>query len=151
MGSQQSVPESFAELDGPRPALVTPGVYELRFDYHETMVLFGRASKLVLWFTVISMGPYFDCVRLPRFYNVKRIIGRPQRNGRFKVGFGSDFIREYARLFPAPGRLDRIPMSAFSSHIILGRARTVIRGSDQSDIPEMLQYSVLDELTGIAS
>ena len=141
--------EAFAELEGDRPALVEPGQYELRFDHHETLVLFGRASKLVLWFTVISMGPYFDAVKLPRFYNVKRIIGRPQRGGRFKVGFGSDFLREYARLFPAPQRLDRIPMSEFSRHVVIGRARTVTRGSDQSAIPDVLQYSVLDELTGI--
>lgn len=143
--------ESFAELDGERPALVPPGEYHLRFDHYETLVLFGRASKLVLWFTIITPGPYFDQARLARFYNVKRLIGRPQRNGRFKVGFNSDFLREYARLFPTPQRLDRIPMSEFSRHIVIGRARTVTKGSDQTDIPEALRYSVLEELTGLAA
>lgn len=151
MVTSQPDVETFAELDGSRPALVEPGEYELRFEHHETLILFGRASKLVLWFTVITPGQYFDCVRLARFYNVKRIIGRPQRNGRFKVGFGSDFLREYARLFPSPTRLDRIPMSEFSRHIVVGRARTVIKGSDQSAIPTLLQYSVLEELTGTRS
>jgi len=135
MAPQQPAAETYAELEGERPALVPPGEYELRFEHHETLVLFGRASKLVLWFTVISMGPYFDSVRLARFYNVKRIIGRPQRNGRFKVGFGSDFLREYARLFPAPHRLDRIPMSEFSRHIVVGRARTVTRGQIRAQFP----------------
>ena len=144
-----ATPETFAELEGERPALIPPGTYELRFDHHETLILFGRASKLVLWFTIISMGPYFDVVKVPRFYNVKRIIGRPQKHGRFKCGFKSDFLREYARLFPAPVRLDRIPMSEFRRHVVLGRVRTVTRGSDQGAIPESLQYSVIEELTGI--
>lgn len=144
-----SAPEVFAELDGEQPALIPPGVYELRFDHHETAVMFGRAPKLVLWFTVVSFGPYFDTVKLPRFYNVRRLIGRPSRSGRFKTGFKSNFLREYCRLFRAPTRLDRIAMSEFSRHIILGRARTVTQGSDQAAIPEGLQYSVLEELTGI--
>ncbi|HEY1891982.1 MAG TPA: hypothetical protein VGG63_16380 [Steroidobacteraceae bacterium] len=145
-----ALPEVFAELDGDRPALVEPGEYDLRFLHHETLILFGRASKLVLWFKIISMGsPYFDTVKLARFYNVKRIIGRPGRHGRFKVGFNSDFMREYGRLFRPPSRLDRISMSAFERAIIVGRAKTVTRGSDQTAIPEGLQYSVLEELTGL--
>lgn len=150
MDSQHAAPaEVFAEFAGEAPALVPPGIYELRFDYHQTAVMFGRAPKLVLWFTIITPGPYFDSVRIPRFYNITRIIGRPARNGRFKVGFKSSFTREYFRMFSAAKRLDRIAMSPFSQHIILGRARTVTRGSDQKDIPDQLQYSVLDELTGV--
>lgn len=149
MDAKTSAPEVFAELDGEPPALVKPGIYELRFDHHETAVMFGRAPKLVLWFTIVSFGPYFDAVKLPRFYNVRRLIGRPSRNGRFKTGFKSNFLREYSRLFRAPTRLDRISMSEFSRHIILGRVRTVTHGSNQAEIPDGLQYSVLEELTGI--
>jgi hypothetical protein len=121
----------------------------LSFDGYETRILFGRASKLILWFTIITFGPYFDLVKLPRYYNVTRIIGKQQRNGRFKVGFRSDFLREYGRLFRHPTRLDRITMSPFERHIIIGRVRTVTVGHDQKKIPEFLQYSVLEELTGI--
>lgn len=142
-------PEMFAEMEGEGPALVPPGVYELRFDWHETAVMFGRAPKLVLWFTIISFGPYFDIVKLPRFYNIRKVIGRPARNGRFKAGHKSNFCREYYRLFRPPTRLDRIPMTPFERHIILGRVRTVTKGSDQKEIPDGLQYSVLEELVGI--
>ncbi len=104
----------------------------------------------MLWFKIITMGsPYFDAVKLARFYNVKRIIGRPGRNGRFKVGFHSDFMREYCRLFRPPTRLDRISMSAFERQIIVGKAKTVTRGSDQTKIPEALRYSVLEELVSV--
>jgi hypothetical protein len=149
MDAQKSAPEVFAELDGEAPALVPPGTYELRFDHYDTAVMFGRAPKLVIWFTIISFGPYFDTVKLPRFYNVRRLIGRPSRNGRFKAGHKSDFVREYYRLFRPPGRLDRISMSPFQRHIILGTTRTVTQGADQREIPAGLQYSVIDELTGI--
>ena len=45
--------------------------YDLRYDFHETAVMFGRAPKLVLRFTIIEMGTeYFDTVQLPKFYNV---------------------------------------------------------------------------------
>jgi hypothetical protein len=132
--------DAACSLEGEPPALVPPGEYELRFDYFETKIMFKRAAKLVLWFTVISVGPH---------YNVTRIIGKPQRNGRFKVGFRSDFLREYARLFRTPTRLDRISMSEFTRHIIVGRVRTVTEGHDQKAIPEGLRYSVLQELTGI--
>jgi hypothetical protein len=140
-------PEVFAELDGERPALVPPGTYELKFLHHETCVMFGRAPKLACWFTVITMGEHFG-VKLARFYNVRRIIGRPARNGRFKAGWKCNFVREYGRLFRLPSRLDRIAMSEFTRHVILGKVRTVTHGSDQAQIPDGLQYSVIEELTG---
>jgi hypothetical protein len=139
--------EGEAVLDGERPALIPPGEYQLRFDYHETCVMFGRAPKLVLWFTVITPGAMFGNTRVPAFYNIRRLIGRPARHGRFKVGFKSGFLRDYFRLFTTPAsRLDRIPMSAFKTSIIVGKVRTVERGSDQTEIPEPLRYSVIDEL-----
>src|SRR5690242_9896028 len=111
----------FATLDGDPPVLILPGVYDFRFDYYETKVLFGRASKLVLWFTVITYGDYFDRVRLPRYYNVTKLLERPRKWGRFKVGYKSDFLREYTTLFPIRPRLDRIPMSAFEKVIVTGK------------------------------
>ena len=147
--SHHAKPEYYALLDGDPRALVIPGEYLFRFDHFETAVMFGRAPKLVLQFTVVSMGPYFDRVRMCRFYNVTKLLERPRRWGRFKVGPMSSFVREYARLFRLPRRLDRMPMSAFANYIIVGRVRTVTVGSDQKPIPESLQYSVLDELIRI--
>jgi hypothetical protein len=141
--------EVFAEMDGERPALIEPGTYDLRFDHHSTCMMFGRAPKLALWFTIISMGPYYDKVQLVRYYNVRKVIGRPAKNGRFKAGWMCNFTREYGRLFRLPSRLDRISMTAFSKVIIVGTVRTVITGSDQCEIPEQLRYSVIDELVRV--
>jgi len=139
--------EVFAELDGEPMSLVPPGEYQLRFDYHATAVMFGRAQKLILWFTVITMGPHFG-KRLPRFYNVK-LIGRPCKWGRFKASWSGNFVREYMSLFTAPVRLDRMSMTRFENHIIVGKVRTVGMGRDQKPIPKALHYSVIEELVRV--
>jgi hypothetical protein len=54
-------------LEGEAPALVPSGEYELRFDYYDAATMFGRAPKLVLWFTIVSMGSHFDTVKLARY------------------------------------------------------------------------------------
>ena len=136
----------YGTLDGEPSPLILPGLYDFRFDYYETKVLFGRAPKLVLWFTVITYGDYFDRIRLPRYYNLARLMEKPRKWGRFKVGYKSDFLREYATLFLTPPRLDRIPMSAFERVIVVGKVRTVSSGSKQQAIPAALQYSVIGQL-----
>lgn len=108
--------------------------------------MFGRAPKLVLWFTIITLGPYFDVAKVARFYNVRRLIGRPARNGGFKVGFHGEFIREYGRLFRVPSRVDRISMTPFQRHILIGTVRTVERGSNQREIPEACSCTYLKTL-----
>lgn len=141
-----STPDSgYAAIEGERPTLVPPGIYDVGFCAFSTFVLFGRAGKLNLQFKILTMGEHFE-KRISRYYNVTRVIGRPGVNGRFKVGFSSDFIREYAKLFPVPNRLDRIPMSAFEKHIFAARVRTVEKGAQQEQIPDSLRYSVISEL-----
>lgn len=137
-----------AALDGERPSLVPPGSYDVSYVGFSTFILFGRASKLNVQFKILTMGEHFE-KRISRYYNITRLIGRPGINGRFKVGFSSDFLREYARLFPVPTRLDRIPMSAFEKHIFTAKVRTVEKGSQQEEIPAALRYSVISELIGI--
>jgi hypothetical protein len=148
MDTPETPNAGYGSLDGERPPLIPPGVYDFRFDYWETRVLFGRAPKLVLWFTVISYGDYFDRVRLPRNYNT-RLIGKAQRFGRFKPGFKCDFLREYVTLFQMPPRLDRIPMSVFEKVIVVAKVRTVTTGSKQENIPPALQYSVIARLLDV--
>lgn len=133
-------------IDGEQRPLVKQQVYDLAFGYYETVKLFGgRSPKLVLWFRIVTPGEYFDVV-LPRYYNVKRVIGTPAKNGDFKVGQNSGFLREYVTLFHMPHRADRIPMSVFPKHLYKGKVKTVVRGFNQRKIPKQLQYSVISEL-----
>ena len=131
-------------LDGERPALIPPGKYTLRFEFHETKFIFSR-PKLFLWFSVLDCGDYFG-TKLARYYGARRLIGRSGKHARFAVGWKSDFLREYATLFGAPSRLDRIAMTPFEKVTMLGRVRTVEKGHDQRVIAEGLRYSVIEEL-----
>jgi len=137
--------EAFGGIEGDRPALVTPRAYDLRYQFYETARMFGRAQKLILWFTIAEPGDDFD-KPLPRYFNITRLIGKPQKYGQFKVGFNSDFLREYAKLFGVPKRLDRIPMTAFDNRFVRAKVRTVTTGAGQQDIPDSLQYSVVSEI-----
>lgn len=127
--------------------LVEPGIYDLGFIRLETAFMFRHAPKVVLWFRIMTMGPAF-CVEVPRFYNVKRIIGKPQKGGRFKVGRRSDFVREFTNLFQIQGnRLDRIPVeSNFRNVFVSGELKTVTRDFQQRDLAEPIQYSVIKQL-----
>ena len=130
--------------DGLLP-LVPGGIYTLTYLYHETGKVF-RSPKLTIWFKITDFGPYFGKV-VPRYYNIRRLSGKPGKDGRFVVGRSQDFLREYARLFPNPiNRLDRISMSPFENKLIKACIREVKRDYRQRELAPPLQYSVVDEL-----
>ncbi len=146
-GAASTLPE--VSVADELPPLVKPGIYDLAFiDYKTAMMFQGKAPKLMMNFRIVTFGEYFE-TELNRYYNVQRIIGQPQRHGRFKCSAKGDFLREYMTLFTGKAnRLDRIPMSNFENVIIEGRVNTVKR-SRGKDIPTELQYSVITELRGL--
>ena len=101
------------EIDGPLPALLPAGVYQLTLSHWTTYKLFGRTPKLSLWFKVVQQGPHFGAI-VPRHYNVKALKGAARRNGQFKVAPNCDLVREYARLLPQ--RLWLSPLSPPTAH-----------------------------------
>ena len=129
--------------------LIEPGVYDLGYLFHSTSNMFGNAKvpKLTVWCQVLNYGDYYQTV-LPRYYNVIHHVGKKGKNGNFKVGMKSDFMREYFNIFPSrnPKRRDRIPMSCFQEVIIRGRVETVTKDYKQRGRHELLHYSVIREL-----
>lgn len=125
-----------------RPPLIPPGIYDLAFVSYETKSMFrGKANKLYLHFKVMDMGPAFEA-ELVAYYNLQWVNGK-----KWKVGFKSNFLRDYVRLFDeVPDRLDRIPMTRFKEHLIKAKVKTVTHGADQKPIHKLLQYSVIQEL-----
>ncbi|RDH82691.1 MAG: hypothetical protein DIZ80_10450 [endosymbiont of Galathealinum brachiosum] len=129
-----------------KPPLIKPGVYELAFVEYQTALMFGRASKLIMKFRIVSLGEHFG-VELFRYYNIQNFCGKPGRSGKFKAGWKSDFAREYASLFEElPNRTDRFSMSLYKEKIIRGRVTTVKQGSRQRKLHNVCQYSVINEL-----
>lgn len=138
----------YAAIDGERPTLVPPGLYDVSYHGYSTFMMFGRAPKLHLQFRIMTMGEHFE-KPISRFSNVRKLIGRTGQDGRFKVGFCCDFLREFSTLFGAPLRLDRIPMSYFERHIFIAKVRTVEKGASQRSIPNGMRYSVISEVVRI--
>ena len=128
------------------PPLVKPGVYDFVFiDFRTAKMFMGKAPKLIMDFRIVSLGEFFE-TELSRYFNVQRIIGKPERHGCFQASKKGDFVREYKTLFPGKAnRLDRIPMSCYENVIIEGKVVTVKRSRGR-EIPRELQYSKIGEL-----
>jgi hypothetical protein len=135
------------QLIGAKPPLVTPGTYDLMYVFDETILLVGgRVPKLAIWFRITTPGQFIG-TKLPRYYNVTTIEGKPRRSGGFKVGWRSAFMREFAAVFDSvPLRTNRIPMSRFEGTAVRGRVRTVTSTWYQKPSPVPLHYSVIEEL-----
>ena len=125
---------------------IKAGVYDLAYVEHETVRMFkGRAHKLIMWFRIVTFGDHFEVV-LPRYYNVQNVARKRTKNGSFKAGMKSDFLREYCTLFPNPiKRRDRISMSPFRQSIVRGKISSVKEARGR-DIPSELQYSRIEQL-----
>ena len=147
MGSKIALPDALVADD--IAPLIKPGNYELALiDYKTAMMFMGKAPKLIMNFRIITFGEWFE-TEVSRYYNVQRIIGKPQRYGRFRCSKKGAFLREYMTLFTGRvNRLDRVPMSYFEDEIIEGKIHTVKR-SQGREIPKELQYSVISELRGL--
>ena len=132
-------------LVGDAPLLLPPGVYRLRFDDWETVNYFNRQPKVVCRFTVCSEGNSFG-TKLTRWYNVKALVGKPRRCGRFKVAWGQDLAREYMALVSTIRRKDGIAMSKLKPLLLEGMVETVTADRRQRALHPALQYSVIRQL-----
>jgi hypothetical protein len=97
---------------------------------------------------VTDAGEFFG-VRVSRYYNVRKLIGKPGRNGRFNAHWNCDLVREYSALISDPKRTDRIYFDRLKPLILRGLVRTVSKTAKQQDWPEALRYSVVERLSGI--
>lgn len=132
-------------VDDDLPPKISPGQYAVQMKTFKTARMFGKAPKLIIDFVIVKPGDHYGLV-LPKYYNVKRLIGRPQEGGRFQVSAKGDFARDYFELMQrGDRRLDRLPMSVMEGVTFLAKVSTVKRARDR-DIPEALQYSKIERL-----
>jgi len=116
-------------------------------DYFQTAMMFkAKQPKLILTFTIVEFGEHHG-KRIRCFFNVQRVIGKPQKGGRFQVTRKQDFYREYQLLFNRTNnaRLDRLPMSEFHGVTILAQVETVKRARGV-ELVGGAQYSVIRRL-----
>jgi hypothetical protein len=88
---------------------------------------------------------------LCRYYNLKKLKGKPGNKGKFIPKVRGDFMIEYFTLFPLQriSRIDRIPMEPFVNSIIIAKVKDVKKNSSQKNLPEQLIYSKISELIRI--
>lgn len=138
--------DSYEDPADEKPPLIKKGAHELVYSHYETATMFnGRRPKLIVWFRVASALDLF----LPRYYNVRALVGKPGREGKYKTGWRTDLVREYTHLLGAPPRLDRIYWQRLEGCIVTGRVRTVETDFRQRSIPRDLRYSVIAELISV--
>lgn len=141
--------EGYAAYKRPDTTHVPDGEYDLMLDHFETAFMFQKkAAKLVLHFRITNYGPYFG-MKVCRFYNLKRIIGKPDKGGCFEPAPRSDFMYDLMGVLkwvPSNKRRDRIPMSIFKGKTIVGKVETVKKDSFHRTLPEAMGYSVVRSL-----
>ena len=138
----QLVPDQDCPLDEERPVLIKPGTYEVALVRCWKGFLYGRSSKLILVFRIITEGSYYG-QHLYRCYNIK---GLTKRKEIIPKGWHSDFVREYSRLFGMPRKLRDIGVRQFKNRVFSCSVRTVKKDFKQRPLPDDMQYSVIGEL-----
>ena len=113
-------------------------------DASTKLFYFGRSPKVVLTFRILDQGPYFE--KLVRgFYAVKKIKGKPRRNGTFEAGPRSRLLRDIAKLIDSRPPTDHVPESVIQSAVIEIEVRRVERVAGD-ELAESVQYVVVDRI-----
>lgn len=138
-------PKGCISIEGGFRQLVPPGTYVVRFLYWETALVrqFGGSARVFLHFEVLE-GDYYE-VQLFASYPIRSLSGKPQRRGGFKLGRGSELLRQLGMLGMLR-RGDRPSLEPLRKVILQVSVRTVRRNSHNRELPEALQYSVVSEM-----
>ncbi len=113
-------------------------------DASTKLFFFGRSPKVVLTFRILDMGPYFG-KKVRGFYAVKRIKGKPRRNGTFAAGPRSRLLRDLSKLMNSRPPTDHVPESIIDAAIIEIEVRLVDTVSGEK-LTESMQYAVVDRI-----
>jgi hypothetical protein len=135
-------------IDDGRP-LLPDGKYEAAYLGHETAFVFQNA-KVFLRFCIVTPGDYFG-MEVFRAYRANRLVGKPCKNGKFKLRRGSDLFTDVARLLNVKARPDRISLQSLKGETWVIKTRTVVADYKQRPLPEWARYSVVDEILGAMS
>ena len=113
-------------------------------DASTKLFYFGRSPKVVLTFRILDLGPYFEKL-VNGFYAVRRIKGKPRRNGTFEVGPRSRLLRDISKLIDSRPPTDHIPENVIESAVFEIEIRRVNRANGET-LSESMQYAVVDRI-----
>ena len=130
--------------------LIPAGDYQAKYLRHETALVFGKTSKVYVHFEIVDPGQH-NGTKLYRAFRVTALIGKPRRNGRFKLKRRSDLFLTLCRLFDGKHRPDQVSLTRLRNLVLKISVRTVTKDYNQRPLPEMLHYSVVDEIKEIVA
>lgn len=144
----KEVPLDDVLVDGEDWPCIPAGFYLAQYTHHDTATVFST-SKVFLHFKIVEPGPYFG-VRLYRAYRASDLVGRPGRNGRFRLKKRSELYLTMCWLYEGRNlRPDRVSLRDLKNVMLRVSTRIVERDYKQRPLPEALRYSVVDEIKGI--
>ncbi len=127
---------------------VPDAIYEATFVRHNTALAFGNSPTVFLWFKLVTPGPNFE-TELFRAYRVKALMGRPSKTGgQFKLSPNSLLFKDLGAIADYKLKPSRVSLSILRNCVLEVRTRTVRKGWDQKELPDWLQYSVIDQIIG---
>lgn len=127
--------------------LLPDGEYLATFTGHETKRVF-REARVFCHFTICDPGPYHGA-KLFRAFRARSLIGKEGRGGRFAVGTRSDLFLMLCRILDLKVRPDRITLRPLHGLLLKVQTRTVTKDYRQQELPQILHYSVIDQVLEI--
>ncbi len=140
----QDIPLDDGLVEGTFWPLLPEAEYLATYTHHDTKWVFNTA-KVFVHFKVVEPGEHYGR-RIYRPYRAKALIGKPGKNGRFKLVPRSELFLTMCRLDEGKQRPDRISLRRLQNVLIRITVRTVTKDYKQRPLPESLLYSVVDEL-----
>jgi len=125
-------------------ALLPEEWFEARFTGFSTAIIFG-AHKVFWEFAITETGEWFE-QKLFRAFRVRKVIGRPAKNGKFVLSAGGEMYETLVRLLDIKQRADRITLRPLRHMLFRVKTRTVRINSKQQPIAAHAQYSVISEI-----
>lgn len=120
-------------------ALVPEGRYEVSFVRAQKHKQFG-GTKLYITFKICSPGPYFG-LEIFRAYNFSDRLTR-----------GLDLYKELTLIYGKRLRKNtKLSIELFEGKVLEVSVRTVKQNRKQADLPEHLQYSVIDRIVRVVA
>lgn len=129
------------------PGRIPPGEYQAYYRRHETAFMF-KSPKVFIHFEI--HGGEHGGTKVYAAYRVKELRGKPRKGGGIRLRHSQDLYRQFVRLTPNQReRPDRISLQRLRGCLLRVSVRTVTKDAKQRELPEALQYSVVDEMLAV--
>ena len=123
---------------------IPAGRYQASLVDVRTQLYFKKSAKVILTFRMQDYGSHFGAI-VRGFYAVKRLNGKPRKNGTFEAGPKSRLLRDMARMMDGRPPTNCVPTRLLDAAIYEIELRRVTEVK-KTALPESIQYAVVDHV-----